>query len=368
MKVLMIFIDMIKGSDFTKNKSKASISSFNMFLNELGGTIFSKTFTEGPDTPRSMSSFYSGLSPSKNGCIDRLRWPRYFLNTENTIFDYFIENNYKLNFFSNPNERANGLFPEKISKMGDIHNTSFDLKNFVENTIIADNQLLFISLPDLHFSMDDIGYNTLGEYYGYYNVLKSLKIIFNKFDKNIFDNILIFSDHGYKYKSQLLFQSRNYLLNKDRTQTFLFSRNKFDKNLKYCNNLLALSDVFHVYNKLTLDCKVDLTKKLMFVERESVLIEDHIKFNNEYGQIIGVWAFVNNNSYYIRTQSTAFLIDLKSKKVLEGISKKFDLELMALKSFSDFFNDTIKLNQYESNILTKTVSYSNGFKRIKIPI
>ena len=367
MKVLMIFIDMVKGVDLSKNKSKMQTRAFKNYLDKLGGTIFTNTFTEGPDTPRSMSSFYTGKKPSENGCIDRLRWPEYFLNTEETIFDYFIDNNFKLDFFSNPNERANGLFPKKISQLKNVHNETINLNHFIDELTLSDDQLLFISLPDLHFSMDDIGYNLLGEFYGYYNVIKSLNIIFNRFHKDIFDNILIFSDHGFKYRSQLAFEKRSFSLNRDRTQVFLFSRNKFDNSINYSENLLALSDVFHVFRFLKKDINIDLIQNLISFKRDYILIEDHSKFNNEYGQFIGKWAYVNSKHYYIRNQENAILIDLESEKVIEGYNKFYENELLALKSFREFHDVSIKLNQYNTNILVPSIKYTSGIKRIKFP-
>ena len=95
-----------------------------------------------------------------------------------TIYDLFLEKNYNISMFSNPNERNTGMFPNNILDM-DIHNHDFDLKSYLSKIKLTKNHLLFISLPDFHWSFDDNGYTTYGESKAYYDINKSFVILNN---------------------------------------------------------------------------------------------------------------------------------------------------------------------------------------------
>ena len=127
MKILILFTDMIRPNRFSfVNDNINRISPFEKSIEKLGGTFYSNCFTEGPDTPRGLATFSTGMPPNKNGCDTRVKWPRYFLDKNlKTIYDLFLEKNYKISMFSNPNENT-GMFPNHITDM-DIHNLTLIL-------------------------------------------------------------------------------------------------------------------------------------------------------------------------------------------------------------------------------------------------
>ena len=100
------------------------------------------------------------------------------------------------------------MFPNHITDM-DIHNHDFDLKSYLNNIKLTENHLLFISLPDFHWSFDDNGYTTYGESKAYHDINKSFVTVFEQYDKDDFDHIS-FSDHGFKFNHEIRCQ-KNYV-------------------------------------------------------------------------------------------------------------------------------------------------------------
>ena len=200
MKILVVFVDMIRANRLSlfNNDIKSKTQLDNEF-EQLGGTIYTNFYSECPDTPRAMASFISGKLPYQNNCDLRTKWPRYFLESETNIFDQLIKKDYELNFFSNPNERKTGMFSKNISDLK-IHNNNYDLDGYLKKIRLKNNHFVFISLPDFHWAIDDYGANKFGEKKGYKIISSNLKIIFNNLNKDSFDHIFIFSDHGFKFQ------------------------------------------------------------------------------------------------------------------------------------------------------------------------
>ncbi len=163
MRVLTIFIDMIRANRLSTFNNNIKVSTpLDDAFKDLGGTVYTNCFTPGPDTPRGMSTYYTGINPYQNGCNTRLKWPKYFLNKNfKTVFDIFLEKNYEMNIFSAPNERETGFLPSHIDSM-DIHNDDYDMNKYLSNIELKDDHFLFLSIPDYHWAFDDFGYSTNG--------------------------------------------------------------------------------------------------------------------------------------------------------------------------------------------------------------
>ena len=114
----MLFVDMLRPNRFGIYNKDLEFNEIDKIISRLGGTLYTNCFSPGPDTPRSMACFYSGLYPHLNGCDTRVKYPGKFLkNDVSTIFDIFLKENYETHFFSNPYERKGGLFPSSISDL-----------------------------------------------------------------------------------------------------------------------------------------------------------------------------------------------------------------------------------------------------------
>jgi len=164
MKILTIFIDMIRPDRLTtfnlENKVKTPL---DFAFQKLGGTVFTNCYSPGPDTPRGISSFLTGLDPYKNGCNTRLKWPQYFLNKKlKTIFDLFIENKYRVDCYSPLTHQKLGIFPDHIAKMN-IHNKDNKMDEYLSKIKLQNKHFIFIDIYDFHMGIDDFGASTHGE-------------------------------------------------------------------------------------------------------------------------------------------------------------------------------------------------------------
>jgi len=310
MKVLTIFIDMIRANRLSTFNSCVKVDTpLDTAFKELGGTVYTNCFTPGPDTPRGMSTYYTGINPYQNGCNTRLKWPEYFLNKDlNTIFDLFIEKDYKIDCFSSPRERDTGLFPEHIAEMN-VHNIDLNMDKYLSELELKNDHFLFISIPDYHWAFDDFGYSSKGEKKAY-DVTKSVwDIVFKNLNKEDFDHIFIFSDHGFKFSVERKLEPKSYMLNEDRTNSIMLHRAKEQNDLVQNNKLCSLADLYSTYEDIL---NVKQTKSISLLSKKEhsfITLEDHIDFAPAINQNIELWALVNKEIIYIRELDKVTIIE-----------------------------------------------------------
>tara|TARA_Y100000768_G_scaffold388091_1_gene382120 strand:- start:894 stop:2048 length:1155 start_codon:yes stop_codon:yes gene_type:complete len=364
MKILMIFSDMIRPNRLSVFNETISETPLDKSLINLGGTFYRNCFSEGPDTPRGLATFATGKTPFFNGCNTRGKWPRYFLHKNlKTIYDLFIEKNYELTFFSNPNERETGMFPEDICKRN-IHNKDFNLKGYLNGIKLKQNHLLFISLPDFHWSFDDNGYTKYGEKKAFFDFQKSFDIIFNKFHKDEFDHIFVFSDHGYKFNFELTKEKKFLLLDQDRTNILMIHRQRNEDIIKFTDKLCGLSQIFHTVEKI-LNYKSSGLSLLSKKAKEYIIIEDHLDFAPVVNQNLGLWSIVKKEIIYIRTLENGYTIDRRSKKIVKKLNNEYDQILKNESSFLKYIEEYQKVSRYTEFIFKQT-KYMHGGKRKKL--
>lgn len=363
MKVLTLFIDMIRPNRLSIFNDKIKVDTqLDISFKNLGGTVFNNCYTPGPDSPRGISTFLTGLDPYENGCNTRLKWPQFFLKeNQKTVFDIFLEKNYKISSFSSPQVRANGLFPDHIASL-DIHNKNNDLEDYLSTLELEEDHFLFISIPDFHLAFDDFGYNEKGEKDAYSICQSIYDIVFSKFDKNDFDHIFIFSDHGFKFSLERKLEPLEHLINEDRSNVILIHREKYQDALTNNTKLCSLADFFDTYQDI-LGIKSKTNKSFLSnYEREYVIIEDHLNFEPMINQNIEIWGVVNKKEFYVRTLNKAFLFKKDTHLKVKGIVDYYEDILLRESSFGVYFDEFKKIFMYKKNILYKSV-YSNGQKR-----
>jgi len=368
MKVLFIFIDMIRPNRLSIFNNKIKFDTpLDESLRKIGGTCFTNCFSQGPDTPRGMATFASGIVPSKNGCDSRVKWPKYFLKNElETIYDLFIKKDYKLSIFSNPNERDLGLFPDNISNLK-VHNRDLDLDKFLSNIKLAKDHFIFISLPDFHWSLDDNSYTSYGEKKAYKDVKKSFDLIFRNFDKDEFDHTFVFSDHGFKFIHEVRNEPKYLLLNEDRTNILMVHRKKGEENVFLNNKLCSIADIFPTLKEILAK---DVTEGMSLMsqnERDYVVIEDHLDFLPDVNQNLGIWAIVKRNFIYLRTLESGYILDRNTRKIKIVVDHMFDNILERESQFKQYTKEYKQLSEYK-NILSNYSTYMHGGKRKKIPL
>jgi hypothetical protein len=364
MRVLTIFIDMIRANRLsTFNANVKRDTPLDIAFKELGGTIYNNCFSSGPDTPRGMSSYYTGVPPYKNGCNTRLKWPEYFLDKElPTIFDLFIDKNYKIDCFSSPRERDTGLFPEYIKKKN-IHNIDNDMDKYLSTIKLEKNHFIFLSIPDYHWAFDDFGYSTNGEKKAYKLTKSVWDIVFKNFSKDDFDHIFIFSDHGFKFNAERKFEPNAFMLNEDRSNNILIHRVKNQNKLFTNNKLCSLTDFYATYEDILNKKTINGISLLSDNEHKYIILEDHIKFEPTINQNIELWALVNKDIIYIRELNRVTFINRKTRVISHDIIEEYDEILKQNSSFNIYINEYEKIFRYRKNIFDKS-TYMNGEKRV----
>jgi hypothetical protein len=361
MKVLVVFIDMLRANRLaTFNNYLISDTVIDHSFRKLGGTFYRNCFRPGPDTPRGISAVTTGLPPYLNGCDKRLKWPRDYLNSDlKTIYDLFIEKDYKIDILSDPRERDVGIFPKHITNL-DIHPEHYHLEKYLDNLVIEDNHFIFLCLPQFHWTLDALGSSENGEKNALNDIAASFDIVFNKLDKDIFDHIFIFSDHGFKFVHEVRMEPEYMLLNDDRIHTVMIHRKKFQSELIINDKLCSIADIYSACEDIL---GQDTKGFSLFSDkaREYIVIEDHINFIPEVNKNIEFWAIVNLKSIYIRTLSEAFLIDRQTMQIVDGIVKNFDNILEEESSYKEYKREYEKFFVYSHNL---QVSTGDNYKKI----
>ena len=365
MRVLTVFIDMIRANRLSTFNDDIKVDTpLDIAFKNLGGTVYENCFTPGPDTPRGISTFLTGKNPYENGCNTRLKWPYYFLkNDRDTIFDLFIKNNYTINCFSSPKERETGLFPEHISKM-DIHNDDYNMNKYLSEIELEDNHFVFVSVPDYHWAFDDFGYTTNGEKKSYHKTKEVFDMIFSNLNKEDFEHIFIFSDHGFKFNAERRTEPYSYMLNEDRTNCIMIHRERNQKSLIKKNKLCSLADLYPTYQDILNSEIIYGISLLSKNEHEFIILEDHINFAPSINQNIELWALVNKEFIYIRELSKAMIINRKTRIIKDNIIDKYDNILKNNSSFGMYINEYEKVFRYRKNISSKSF-YMSGKRRIE---
>jgi hypothetical protein len=185
-------------------------------------------------------------------------------------------------------------------------------------------------------------------------------VVFENFDKDIFDHVFIFSDHGFKFSYQTLIEPDVYFLNKDRVNIFLFHRFKGDKNLALNNKLCSIQDLIHTVN----DIMGEKNKFSLFSasSRDYVVVEDHLSvLPPEVNQNVDIWAIITKDLTYVRTLKTAAIIN-NDGQVKDGIVSKYDDILIKKSQYGRYLDEYNKVFSYNNLILAQT-TYMNGSAR-----
>lgn len=365
MKVLTIFIDMIRANRLsTFNSNIKKDTPLDIALKEMGGTTYTNCFIPGPDTPRGMSTFYTGINPYKNGCNTRLKWPQYFLDKDlNTIFDLFIDKGFKIDCFASPKERDIGLYPSHINNMN-VHNKDDDLNKYLSELKLQNDHFLFVSIPDYHLAFDDFGYSVSGEKKAYKVVKSVFDIVFNNLNKDDFDHIFIFSDHGFKFSVERKTEPKSYILNEDRTNSIMLHRTKGQESLVKNDKLCSLADLYPTYEAILGNHQTKNFSLLSDNEHKFIVLEDHINFAPSINQNIELWALVNKDIIYIRELDKVSLINRATREVSNEIITEYDDILKNNSSFGAYIDEYEKIFKYRKNILSID-SYMNCNTRKK---
>lgn len=330
MKILCIFCDMLGGESISLINKKSKKTDLEELFHKIGGTIYKNAFSPSPDTGRAMANFFTGKFSKNNGCDYQYKYPKYYLK-ENlfSLNDLLKKNNFKSIFISSEANEKLGIFPKEIKEIRIVNEkTNFKNEiNKIKNEIKAEeNIFIFLGIEDFHTAIDNFGINSTADEKGKKKICSILKYLFSKVDKNIFDFIFIFSDHGYKRVLPKTENEKLMLLASDRTRIYLQIRKKNEEEIKFNNNVKSIVDFMPTFSsilKSNIDYKFDGQSLFIDNPNRMIALETNKNFSDIYSEM-EVWAVLNNEKEHITDKNREIVLknvignqDNEKKKNLE---------------------------------------------------
>ena len=299
MKILVVFIDMVRVDHLNQYNPKAKKTLLDGVLENYGGTLYTKCYTHSPDTPRSLACLQTGLMPFFNGCDTRIKWPAFFIKEEvSTIWDHASSLGYHVNLCCNENEIRTGFFKFQDKNIALYNN----IEDFMYKADFSENSLSFIGIPDWHTAIGDYKETNYAFHKGDEIVNEYFKKYLTSTFIGQFDYTIIFSDHGFQFKNEMNWmKSRLELIGDGRTKLLTFVHAKGDSHVTHDARLASITDIYATLENL-LGLK-DYRHGYSLLEepkRDILHIEDHKDFKVYPEVMIKQWRVVTNQ-YDIRT-------------------------------------------------------------------
>ena len=304
MKILMIFIDMLRAVNQNVSNSKAPHNRLDDALEKFGGIVFSNCYSPAPDTPRGLASIWTGSYPKINGCDQRIKYPRFFLNDNlDNLWKLFKRTNLELNLFMPKVCLELGEMPKNF----DFEKTTLfddnDLINFCDSVQIKDNSVTYVTLNDYHAIIDDTRAKLSGLAHLYDVVGREVDLIYSKLIENNFDIVVIFSDHGC-----LLEGDAGGLGSRGRIKTYLqiwvknIGVDKIIRDDRLCSCMDLFPTMAYLLNGFVLN-RTDGLNLFKTSGHDFLILEDYLNFSATLIQVLG-WYAVILPDYFIQTDCT----------------------------------------------------------------
>jgi len=358
MKTLIIFMDMLRTDFLNTYSKKAQKSVIDEFFLSFGGTTYTNIYTPCPDTGRSLASFWSMNPCYLTDCNKRGKYPKQFLNNS-TFLDVLEGDHVNINLYSHHREN---IFPHQFDgEKYKIHSLSYSQYS-------GERSLTFIDLPDVHHVLDDFGYTIRGVQKAHIQLLDSLNFLFSNIDKDQFDTIVFFSDHGHLLNIER--GTKINFLDYRRSRIFLHIYNKGDN--KHSNS--------NVFNSITIIGKKilelyssdnNINKLEINDEIDWLLIEDFFGITTGINQIPDIWNIKTNSSdnqldlngiytnkrdffsliakYNLFTEYPHFKTLISEHSVFLSYGKP-------IKSYPPYFNGKVRKKHYQPRLILGKIS------------
>ena len=334
MRVLIVFIDMVRVDFLQSYNTQAKESKLDQRLKSIGGTLYTNCYSPGPDTPRSMACFQTGLYPYFNGCDTRIKWPKYFVKEGVTsIWDHAVSKGMSVNLCCNKEEVLTGFFTYQQSG---FVNEYYSPKDFFYKGEFSDNTVSFLGIPDMHTAIGDYKASDYAFRKGDEIVDLYFKEFLTKEFISRFDYTIIFSDHGFQLeKERNVMKSKLDLLDDSRNKLLVCIHKKGDTGLEKDNRLASMTDLYATLEHIIgCDDYRQGFSLLTIPERRITHVEDHQDFLVYPEIMIKQWRVISNQ-FDIRT-------DAKDTIITKG--KQEDLRIVDeyLKENSPKYTDYVK--------------------------
>ena len=234
-RTLVYFIDMLPGERV--NASSKSRALWRI-LGQLGGTNYTNVFVSGPDTPRGLGSFFFEGDLQMNPCRFG-SWPGQ-TNQNSSVGELFKQAPGGFGVLLHNNLQTfpgNSVLPKNIES-SKVTNSQPEFIAWVEGSNRLDSSFWFVQSNDFHYAVDNYGPSNLAFRLGLNSVASHLESLIQL---ALFDEVLLFSDHGYVRNFSKLDQES--LLSNHRTKVFCFHSNLTTNRIVSSHKSLMLSDL-----------------------------------------------------------------------------------------------------------------------------
>ena len=328
MKILNIFCDMLRPDVLALfNDNILEKDELDIELEKLGGTIYKNAFSVNPDTGRGLAGLFTGRFAKNNGCTVMGQYPENYLNKELYNLNNLFEEKKIASYFLCKEDYYNlGYFPKGTKELIKIKETKrYDYKKRlkeVSSKVKREKDIfIFLTFSDFHDVMSVENYDKKKVKKGKEQLNKIISYIFKIFNKDDFDYIFIFSDHGCCYSEEK--KDKLYLLNDNRTRITLQVRKKYESNIKENLDLKSILDIFptwcFLYNK-----KIKSDGKILFKNdsNRKIGIESSSKFTTDIWAKSDLWAVITKNEIIItdKKKKIIFQNQLGKNKILPSSS------------------------------------------------
>lgn len=367
MKILICFIDMLRGKEGLIN------NEFRNFFETLGGKYYENAYSTSTDTFRSFSSVITGKYPHEIGILGSCFVPELFLNTSKHIFNLFEEKKYNIYLRVNPYFTNLSLIPE-INKYNLYNNINRLLEDYKND--FSENKLLFYYDENYH-NLISRQNTKFQEEKARKQIIDNLRYLLTSINKEEFDKILIFSDHGctlIEDKVEDLFDVADH-----RSKVCLFLKDKIDKKLVRVNNTVSLLDIYPTILEWLKIEKQDklrgLSLEKLEMEREIIYIEDgycdyqgfpfnkkqlqkYYKLREKNNKVDKIYYFKDIKNIKINGEFLYLRILKKILKVEQEIKER---KIFKIQNLDDsFLDENGNIKKYNNNIdILKNDLYNN---------
>lgn len=372
---LLIFCDMVRGNLLSFTNKNIKENNFERFLRSLDGVLYINSYTPAPDTGRGYAMLQTGLTCKKNGCDDVWKYPKFFLKEDlETLDQVLLENNINTKYLVTKRNDLAGIFDKKVKNKILVDFTTmtyekgFDLLKKDLDTF--DKNFFFVGFDDYHVATDDYGACMKSDIVGKEKLFNILDIFFKKLPKEIFDEIIIVSDHGnthqYGFKDERVLD----LLNDDRTKILLYRWIKGNNRFLLNNELRSILDVYPTILDSFSIKKIEKLDGISLNEKElenrMIVMESYSKFLHLAP--LDLWGIRDKHHLYLTNLEFKKMYEIDNLKIKESeIDLKLE-ELYIKKLEEESVNYKLKSLEKESiiryyEVLNYIYMYSDNSKR-----
>ena len=315
MKILFYFLDMLPGTVMEDTVEKNEYPLMREFLHDFTGTFYTNAYTPSPDTPRSIACLFTAATPKIHGCSTRDKWPGHFMASDELNQLLFLQSEgFEIFTLLAKNEISSKRFLPNSEKLKfKNHQDILSFKSSVLNSNAFENSFFFVQDNIFHDVVDERSGHESSIKSGLKQSLNNLRIFFDTINKDNFDLVVLFSDHGFKPFRYP--KSKSHHLDDIRIKIFLHISSKGDTGFMKDNKLRCISDIFPIiFNKLNI--KTSIQRDHLSEGRDYVVVEDHGSLGPNVSGRPSHWKIIFKNGNYLHVYQEAsklFFVDSLSQ-------------------------------------------------------